>query len=389
MIFVSVFFLVSVTAHFFLYRFAVRGLAVAHPAGRALMLGAFAVLALSFMVSFFLIRWDENPFTIGFYKISAVWFALCINLVLAAAATWLLYGSLRACGVPAASFRVIAAACVLLGLTGSAWGFWSAFHPGITPVEVSLENLPESWRDKTIVQLSDVHLGHFHTAASMERLAERVNALAPDVVVITGDLFDGMIDGLPGFVEPLKRLSARKGVYFVTGNHEVYAGLRRSLDVVARADIQVLFNEVVEIDGLQLMGVAYPGVADEREIRGVERLTRPGPDHRPCILLFHTPTDIRNDGTLDRRTATYWRPDTSFALSKKLGVSLQISGHTHGGQFFPLGLLTHWIFNGYDHGLHREKGFAIYTSSGVGTWGPPMRTGASPEIVVFTLRAAS
>ena len=98
--------------------------------------------------------------------------------------------------------------------------------------------------------LEDVHLGHFHTAAAMERLAERVNALAPDMVVITGDLFDGMIDGLPGFAEPLKRLSARKGVYFVTGNHEVYAGLRRSLDVVARADIRVLFNEVVEIDGL-------------------------------------------------------------------------------------------------------------------------------------------
>ena len=389
MIFVSVFFLVSVTTHFFLYRFAVRSLAVTHPAGRALMLGVFAVLALSFMAAFFLIRWDENPFTIGFYKISAVWFALSINLVLAATATWLLYGSLRACGVSAASFRVLAAACVLLGLTGSAWGFWSAFHPGLTPVEVRLENLPESWRDKTIVQLSDVHLGHFHTAAALERLAERVNALAPDMVVITGDLFDGMIDGLPGFADPLKRLSARRGVYFVTGNHEVYAGLRRSLDVVARADIRVLFNEVVEIDGLHLMGIAYPGVADEREIRGVERLTRPGPDHRPCILLFHTPTDIRHDGTLDRRTATYWRPDTSFALSKKLGVSLQISGHTHRGQIFPFGLLTRWIFNGYDHGLHREEGFAIYTSSGVGTWGPPMRTGASPEIVVFTLRAAS
>ncbi|HSO62666.1 MAG TPA: metallophosphoesterase [Desulfobacterales bacterium] len=389
MIFVSVFFIVSVTTHFFLYRFAVRSLGLTHPAGRALMLAAFAVLALSFMAAFFLIRWDENPFTIGFYKISAVWFALSINLLLAASSTWLLYGGLRVCGVSTASFRVLAAACVLLGLAGSARGFWNALHPGMTPVEVRLENLPEAWRDKTIVQLSDVHLGHFHTAAAMERLAKRVNALAPDMVVITGDLFDGMIDGLPGFAEPLKRLSAHKGVYFVTGNHEVYAGLRRSLDIVARAGIRVLFNEVVEIDGLNLMGIAYPGVANEREIRGVERLTPPGPDHRPCILLFHTPTDIRHDGALDRRTATYWRPDTSFALSKKLGVSLQISGHTHRGQIFPFGLLTRWIFNGYDYGLHREKGFAIYASSGVGTWGPPMRTGTSPEIVVFTLRAAS
>jgi uncharacterized protein len=78
----------------------------------------------------------------------------------------------------------------------------------------------------------------------------------------------------------------------------------------------------------------------------------------------------------------------SSALSKKPGVSLQLSCHTHHGQIFPFGLLTRWIFNGHDRGLHREKGFAIYTSSGVGTWGPPMRTGASPEIVVFTLRAA-
>jgi predicted MPP superfamily phosphohydrolase len=389
MIFVSVFFLVSITTHFFLYRFAVRGLGVTHPALRVLMLGAFALLAVSFMTAFFLIRWDENPFTIGFYKISAVWFALSINLVLAAAATWLLYGSLRACGASAASFRVLGAGCVLLGLTGSAWGFWSAFHPVITPVEVNLENLPESWRGKTIVQLSDIHLGHFHTAAAAARLVERVNALAPEMVVITGDLFDGMIDGLPAFAEPLQRLSAPKGVYFVTGNHEVYAGLQRCLDVVARTGIRVLFNEVVDVDGLHLMGVAYPGVAGERQIRGVERLTRPGPDHRPCILLFHTPTDIRHDATLNRRTATYWRPDTSFALSKKLGVSLQLSGHTHRGQIFPFGLLTRWIFNGYDYGLHREKDFAIYTSSGVGTWGPPMRTGTSPEIVVFTLRAAS
>jgi predicted MPP superfamily phosphohydrolase len=389
MIFVSVFLFVSLATHFLLYRFAVRGLAVTHPAGRALMLGAFAVLALSFMAAFFLIRWDENPFTIGFYKISAVWFALSINLVLAAAATWLLYGSLRACGVSAASFRGLAAACVLLALAGSARGFRSALHPNMKSVEVRLENLPESWRDKTIVQLSDVHLGHFHTAAAMVRLADRVNALAPDLVVITGDLFDGMIDGLPSFADPLRRLSARQGVYLVTGNHEVYAGLHRSLDVVARAGIRVLHNEVVEVDGLHLMGISYPGVADERQIRGVERLTRPGPERRPCILLFHTPTDIRHEGRLDRRTATYWRPDTSFALSKKLGVSLQLSGHTHRGQIFPFGLLTHWIFNGYDHGLHQEKGFAIYTSSGVGTWGPPMRTGTPPEIVVFTLRAAS
>jgi hypothetical protein len=88
----------------------------------------------------------------------------------------------------------------------------------------------------------------------------------------------------------------------------------------------------------------------------------------------------------DGRTATYFRPDTSFALARRLGVSLQLSGHTHRGQFFPFGLLTRWIYNGYAYGLHRADGFSIYISSGVGTWGPPMRTGAPPEIVAFTLK---
>ena len=256
----------------------------------------------------------------------------------------------------------------------------------LTQVDVSLENLPERWRNRTIVQLSDLHLGHFHTAASMQRLAERVNALAPDLVVITGDLFDGMADGRPEFVAPLSNLSSRLGVFFVTGNHEVYAGLRRCLGLVEKAGIRVLFNEVVEVDGLNLMGVAYPGIKNKDEIRGLDHALDRSAGQRPLILLFHTPTDIRQDGTQDRRTATYWRPDTSFALSRELGVSLQLSGHSHKGQVFPFGHITRWIYNGYDYGLHRVGGFSLFTSSGVGTWGPPMRTAAPPEIVVITLK---
>jgi predicted MPP superfamily phosphohydrolase len=253
-------------------------------------------------------------------------------------------------------------------------------------VEVRLEKLPDRWRNRTIVQLSDVHLGHFHTPAAMERLAGQLNSMAPDLVVITGDLFDGMSDGRPEFVEPLKKLSARFGILFVTGNHEGYAGLRSSLEVVEQAGIRVLFNEVVEVDGLRWMGIAYPGIRDKSEIRGLEHGLDPSNPQRPLILLFHTPTDIRQDSTQDRRTTTYWRPDTSFSLSRELGVSLQLSGHTHKGQIFPFGYLTGWIYNGLDHGLHRERGFSLYTSSGVGTWGPPMRTGTAPEIVVITLK---
>lgn len=386
MIFLSVFLTLTALAHFALYRFILRWLGVSHPVLKTILLAAFSFLAISFLAAFLLLRWTENPWTIQFYRFAAIWFAIFVKLMLAVGATWLLYASVAMTGAAPASFRGLASGCVLLALTWLLYGFWNAFHPIIKPVEIALENLPEQWRGRRIVQLSDVHLGHFHGPASMMRLAERVNSLQPDLVVVTGDLFDGMTDGLPEFEAALKQLRARYGVFFVTGNHEVYAGLRRCLDLVSRTDIRVLFNEVVQVDGLCLMGVAYPGIRDKSEIRGLGDLSPSASLRRPCILLFHTPTDIRHDHDQDRRTATYFRPDTSFALSKELGVSLQLSGHSHHGQFFPLGLLTRWIYGGYDYGLHREGGFTVYTTSGVGTWGPPMRTGTSPEIVAITLK---
>lgn len=386
MLFLAVFLTLTCAAHFSLYRFALRSLDIAHPTARAVLLAVFSFLAISFMTAFFLLRWTQAPWAVDFYRFAAAWFALSIKLVLAVAAAWLLYGLLRAFGAPTTAFRLIAGGSVALALAWAAYGFWSAFHPVITHVEVELKELPDRWRNRTIVQLSDVHLGHFHTPASMERLAARVDSIHPDLVVITGDLFDGMSDAGPEFVEPLKQLSARFGVLFVTGNHEAYAGLRRCLDLVERAGIRVLSNEVVDVDGLSVMGIAYPGIKNRSEIRGLDPVLDPPGRQRPLILLFHTPTDIRQDGARDRRTTTYWQPDTSFALSKELGVSLQLSGHTHKGQVFPFGYLTAWIYRGLDYGLHREDGLSLYTSSGVGTWGPPMRTGTAPEIVVIALK---
>ena len=214
MIFLAVFFSLTAITHFSLYRFVLRWFDISHPAAKTVLLAAVSFLAVSFMAAFFLLRWVETPWTINFYRFAAVWFALSVKLVLAVAATWILYGVLRVFGVPESAFRFAAGGCVALALAWSAFGFWTAFHPVLTPVDVSLENLPERWRNRTIVQLSDLHLGHFHTPASMQRLAERVNALAPDLVVITGDLFDGMADGMPEFVAPLSRLVLPPGSLF-------------------------------------------------------------------------------------------------------------------------------------------------------------------------------
>jgi uncharacterized protein len=384
MIFLTVYAVLTCLTHICIYRFILRFLNIAHPALRWGLLALFSLLAFSFMCAFFLLRSTQASWAIGVYRFAAVWQALAINLFLAVLAAWAVYGIARGLGAPPTAFRWVAAVAVTAAVGGSVFGFWRAFDPVTTEVEVALGGLPQQWRGRTIVQLSDVHLGHFHGTAALQRLTDRVKALSPDMVVITGDLFDGMTDGMHEFAGPLKAFSAPRGVFFVTGNHEVYAGMQRCLDLVESAGIRVLQNEVVDVDGVNLMGVAYPGVHDPGEIRGLETAQANG---SPIILLFHTPADLRAPDGADRRTATYWRPDTSFAMARELGVALQLSGHTHRGQVFPFGFLTERIYNGYDHGLHHEGPFTLYTSSGVGTWGPPMRTSAAPEIVRITLRA--
>jgi predicted MPP superfamily phosphohydrolase len=384
MVFLIIYASLSCLTHLAICRFVLRWLDVTHPALRAGVIALLAVLAFSFMGAFFLLRTTQAPWAIGLYRIAAVWQALAINLFLAAVAAWSVHGLLRTLGGPASGFRQVATVAVALAAAASAFGFWRAFHPVVTDVEIAVEGLPERWHDRTVVQLSDVHLGHFHGVSGLKRLTDRVTALAPDLVVITGDLLDGMSDGMDAFAEPLRALRAPQGVFFVTGNHEAYAGLRRCLDLLDRTDIRVLSNEVVDVGGLNLVGVSWPGVETPREIRGLETARAGG---RPLVLLFHTPTDIRAPGGVDRRTATYWQPDTSFALSRDIGVVLQLSGHSHRGQIFPFGLLTRRIYDGYDYGLHREGDLTLYTSSGVGTWGPPMRTQAAPEIVRITLKS--
>ena len=384
MIFLATYAALTCLTHYSIYRFILRWLGIHHPALRCGLLALFAFLAFSFMIAFFLLRSTQAPWAVAVYRGAAVWQALAINLFLAAAAAWAGYAALRPAGLPAHGFRWVATLAVVLAAAGSSWGFWRAFHPVVTEVEVMLDPLPEAWRNRTIVHLSDLHLGHFHGPDALRRLTARVRTLAPDMIVITGDLFDGMTDGMHEFAEPLKAFSAPNGVFFVTGNHESYAGLQRCLDLVERAGIRPLLNEVVQVDGLNLMGIAYPGVHDPGEIRGLAAARSNG---LPLVLLFHTPTDLRAVDGADRRTTTYWQPDTSFALARELGVALQLSGHTHKGQIFPFGYLTRHIYHGYDYGLHREGAFTLYTSSGVGTWGPPMRTQAAPEIVRITLKS--
>jgi hypothetical protein len=252
-----------------------------------------------------------------------------------------------------------------------------AVRKGLGPValrevEVPLPRLPPALSGTTIVQLTDLHVGPTIGREFMEDLVARTNALAPDLVAITGDLADGSVADLARAVAPLARLKARHGVYFVTGNHEYYSGVDSWLAELGRLGVRVLRNERVTIgDGDHRFDLA--GV-DDYNARGLA--PGHGPDlpralagrdeSRALVLLAHQPRAIHE--------------------ASRAGVGLQLSGHTHGGQIWPWGWMVR-LQQPYVAGLFRHGDTHLYVSHGTGYWGPPMRLGTTAELTRVTLRS--
>jgi predicted MPP superfamily phosphohydrolase len=371
-------------SHYAIHTTIVRALKLSDAPRRAL-LGVLLVLALSFPVSLILLLrgWD-NGLSRGLFLCSSVWLGLAINLLLAAGLCWLLVGASRLAKRPLA-LRPVALVLGAAALLFSAWGTARALFPTVHRLEVSLKGLPDSWEGKTLVHLSDIHLGAIHGPGFMARIVEETNALDPELVLITGDLFDAPGGDYEACLEAIGRLRARRGVFLVAGNHEVINPKAGS--ALKATGLRILDREVVQLDGLQLLGVGYPGLSGEEGARTLARLRRELTP-TPSILLFHTPTSIlqRSGGKVAELFETYWGPDTSCAVNRELGVDLQLSGHTHAGQIFPFGLATRLIYRGRDRGLVQDGPFQLYVSSGTGTFGPPLRTAGRSEVVALTLR---
>lgn len=243
----------------------------------------------------------------------------------------------------------------------------------VRSVRVNLRRLPNALSGFRVVQLSDVHIGPTIGRSFLARVVEQVNALDPDIVVITGDLVDGSVEALRAHVAPLADLRARHGVFFVTGNHEYYSGVDAWLDELHRLGVRVLRNERVSIGNgehsFDLAGV------DDWSAAGFGRGHGPDLDRalagrdptRELLLLAHQPKQI-----------------LKAAAS---GVGLQLSGHTHGGQIFPWGLFVR-LDQPYVAGLSTHGDTHIYVSRGTGYWGPPMRVAAPSEITLVELVSA-
>lgn len=341
--------------------------------------GAFAMLLpLAFSARF----WLKPPAAdvaswIGYIAMGL--FSFVLTITVARDVVWLLMSAastLPADGERRAALLHLTNLAVLGGSVGlTAFGVIAARRRAdIVTVDVPIVGLPKALEGFTIAQITDVHVGPTIKRGYIDAIVDGVNSIDADLVAVTGDVVDGTVAELGEHIAPFARLKGRHGVFFCTGNHEYYSGAEAWIDEFTRLGLRVLQNEhvVVDHDGAK---VVVAGVHDFTAAQVLpahtsdpRRAVKGAPDDAIRLLLAHQPRSCtQTDGC---------------------GIHLQLSGHTHGGQFLPWNFFVR-LQQPFTAGLDRFKDMWVYTSRGTGYWGPPVRVGAPSEITRLRLVASS
>jgi predicted MPP superfamily phosphohydrolase len=346
-------------------------LPLGQPWARALVTGGF-VGAVGAILWVPLSLWQRHSEETTPLQRTLLWIAFCSMGILSFALV-LLVGRDLASLVVAQNLRTETASVVILSASAALFlvGYVSAHHGvRLRRVAVPIDNLPPELSGLRIAQITDLHVGPTIRKKFVEKVVRLVAKAAPDLIVVTGDLADGRVRDLADQVAPLSALRAPLGQYYVTGNHEYYWEGAGWIEKVKELGFAPLLNEhaIIQKEGksFAIAGVpdptaehfGHPGPNLERAFEGI-----PG-DAYPRIFLCHQPKYA--------------------AHAERQGATLQISGHTHGGQFFPWTLIASWVHR-FNHGLHRLSSMWIYVSRGTGYWGPPVRVGSPAELTLLEL----
>ena len=295
-----------------------------------------------------------------------------VFLLLVSLVTWALVLSQPA-SIAADSALFVPIAALVITVVG----LWNARRTAaVVRVDVPIADLPDALEGFTIAQITDVHVGPTIKAPYVANIVDAVNRLNADMVAVTGDLVDGSVKDLSRHVSPLARLTSRHGTFFVTGNHEYYSGAHAWIAELRRLGLKVLLNEhvVLQHDDAKLVIAGVTDVSahhfDAAHLSSPQTAIADAPEHVLIrVLLAHQPRSAHE--------------------AEKAGFHLQLSGHTHGGQFLPWNFFVR-LQQPFTAGLHRLKGLWVYVSRGTGYWGPPKRFGAPSEITQLRLvRAAA
>src|SRR5689334_4206598 len=326
--------------HWFLYETWIAFHPALSPATRVILRIALLLAAVSFVIVSLLAWRYFNWIVRAFYVLSAAWIGVMTFCVFAAALAWIALGLTKLAGMRVAPETIcdgLLAAALLVG----AYGLINAALVRVNRISLKLPNLPRSWHGRVAALVSDTHLGHVRNIGFMRRIVARLNQLRPDVVFIAGDMYDGTAAPAEALANPWSALGVPLGAFFISGNHEEITGRKKYLRAVSKAGVRVLNNEKIELDGLQIIGVHYREFADPINF-GLILQNASIARERPSVLLVHAPHQLR--------------------IAEEAGISLQLCGHTHGGQFPPGSWFASRIYGAYVHGLHRFGQMLVFTS---------------------------
>jgi predicted MPP superfamily phosphohydrolase len=346
--------------HFMIY----ETLATAFGIGGWVLGAVFAFLSVTYISAILIAAVRKGRLIRAYYRLAAVWFAFVAPLCGACAAFVLAMNVSPFFGwifAPALAGMV----CFGVAVLGTLYGIWNSGHIRITKLDLQLPNIPDSWRGKRLVFFSDVHLGDVRAEGFTRRLVKKIKEIDPLVVCIGGDLYDGVACDPDALIASFGELHPPQGIYYVSGNHEYLRGSEQLFAAIARAGIMVLRNQKVDMGGIDLLGVDWNDTDARNDFVSVMEKLKVNPA-RASILLRHVPEN--------------------FDIAERAGVSLQLSGHTHHGQFWPITLVSSFLYKEFDYGFHHYGKMAVYTSSGVGTEMSPFRFGTKAEIVVIEFK---
>jgi uncharacterized protein len=348
-------------AHAFVYETWMSFYRPPDPPGISRLAVIFALLSVSFVLASLLAFRYYHVLVRIFYQLAAGWLGILNYAFLAGIACWIAYGGARLTGVRL-DRQEIAIVLFGLGLATAVYGIANSSWTRVKRIRIKLANLPESWRGRVAAHVSDMHLGPVRGGGFSRHIVAMLNRERPDIVFLTGDVYDGTAVDVNAFAAPFRNIAAPLGAYFVTGNHDEFGNPAGYIESLKGAGVRVLENEKVSVDGLQVVGVFYRELATSERFKAA--LGRAAVDRtQASVLLVHAPNRL-------------WE-------AEQAGISLHLSGHTHAGQFFPWTRIVSRIYGKFAYGLQTLGNMIVYTTCGAGTWGPPMRLGTNPEIVMI------
>lgn len=352
--------------HYVFYRFGIDNFSALlkhkYIFGTALFL-----LSFSFTASMLLVRFFENKLTEGFYYVAAIWLGTILWLLFAVVASIIFQKVFALLGAGSFAKSFVPVFFVITAILVSGYGVYNGRNTKIVKANLYINNLPSEWVGRTAVFMSDTHYGNIHTKKQSIADAKLVNSINPDILFVSGDFFDGPKKDLLQFGQAYKAVNPKLGKYVISGNHETYAGLVQAEQSLSSAGFTLLDSQNINVNGVQLIGIPYTTNAKT----DLDSLTTAYAfDSKtynkgvPSIVLKHVPV--------------------STDVISNAGASFAFFGHTHNGQMWPFSILVKKIYGQHYYGFSKTDQTEFYTTSGVGSWGPPQRIGTNSEVLLVT-----